>query len=118
MSAITNKPKAILGLIQMHHEQLDDNPILRVAPYWDHLEADVIDLLPEALQQEANNPECHETLAHEIIYEFNLLASYSQVSRVIDISQAYDEPDPSWNREISHQAGMGGLSATDYEGED
>lgn len=114
----TNKPRAMLMLIQMHHEQLDDNPILRVADYWEHLEADVIEHLPEALQQEANNPECHETLAHETIYEFNLLASHMGVNRVIDISQARNEPDPSWNREIAHQAGMGGLSATDYLGEE
>ena len=115
----TTKAERMLAIILILHEEWDSNPLMRFpAASWDDLEADAIEHLPEALQQEANNPECHETLAHEIIYEFNLLASYMGVNRVIDISQARNEPDPSWNREIAHQAGMGGLSATDYEGED
>lgn len=102
-----SKAEATLGLIRLLAVGEQGNEILKNSHYWENLEADVIEHLPE-----------DAAMAEVIVREFNALAIAAGVPNRISLEAATFSPDPSWNREIAHQAGMGGLSATDYLGED
>ena len=79
------KARLALRVVMQLHEDWEDG--IHFPPSaWDNLEGYLAEHLDEALELEADNPECHETLAHEIIYEFNLISSYMGAHRVIDIT--------------------------------